>query len=484
MPVTSAHAPLKDIFAANASKRFLLAAGAKPLSYGEFYQSAVNIGRQLQQRGIKPGDRLMIQAENSEKLLALFVACALTGAVACPLDPLLPASRAAAFRSRVAPALRIDEQMLDALHAAAAQPGAAFAPVPDDADFLVVFSSGSTGEPKGIVHSLRSMMDSADSFAALSGLNADSVVYHHFPMFYMAGIFNQFFCPLAAGGSIVIGPRFSKLQMLHFWDLPMQTGVNCLTLTPTMALLLAQLYRNDARLQEHMSRYQAVVSTGGPLYRSVAEQFLEKFGVPLRGCYGVTEAGGSITFQSWEDALAVQSMGAAAPGTEIRAGSEAAPAEVLIRTPFMAKGYLVKGELAGIGDAEGFFHSGDLGFMRDGLLYFSGREHDLIKKGGEFVSTQQIEDLGLRNKGVTDVAAVGVPDEFWGARLVLFYVPGQGAAEPEILAEFDRLFVDGLRAIERPDKIIAVPWMPKTSIGKIVKHELVEKYTLVNGAAA
>ena len=205
MPVTSAQALLKDLFAADPSKRFLLAAGAKPVSYGEFYQSAVNIGRQLQQRGIKPGSRLMIQAENSEKLLALYVACALTGAVACPLDPLLPAGRAAAFQSRFAPALQIDDPLLDALSATAAAPGAVFPEVPDDADFLVVFSSGSTGEPKGIVHSLRSMMDSAASFAELSGLNADSVVYHHFPMFYMAGIF-----VLLLGSALLLAGLFAE----------------------------------------------------------------------------------------------------------------------------------------------------------------------------------------------------------------------------------------------------------------------------------
>jgi acyl-coenzyme A synthetase/AMP-(fatty) acid ligase len=67
---------------------------------------------------------------------------------------------------------------------------------------------------------------------------------------------------------------------------------------------------------------------------------------------------------------------------------------------------------------------------------------------------------------------------------VMFYVPAANASEPEALAEFDRLFADGLRPIERPDKIIPVPWMPKSSIGKILKRELVEKYTLTSTAAA
>jgi fatty-acyl-CoA synthase len=347
-----------------------------------------------------------------------------------------------------------------------------------DDDYLVIFSSGSTGEPKGIVHTLASISDSAASFSRLAEMNADTVVYHHFPMFYMAGIFNQFFCALLAGGSIVVGPVFSKVQMLRFWELPLRHGVNCLTLTPTMALSLCQLFRRDGDVLEHLSKYQAVVATGGPLYRSIAERFLAVFKVPLRTCYGVTEIGGTITFQSWEDALAFQSMGSAAPETLIKAGDPAAPAEIVVKTPFMAKGYLIKGQLTDLRDADGFFHTGDLGYLENGLLYFAGREHDLVKKGGEFVSAQLIEDLGLRNSQVTDVAAVGVPDEFWGAKVVLFYVPNGNVNEPEVLAEFEKLFADGLRSIERPDKIIPVPWMPKTSIGKIIKRELVAKYTL------
>ena len=482
--MTNARAWLESTFERNASQRFLIAADGTETTYAQLLDQSRGIARNLIARGLKPGNRLMIQVENSGHLLALYLGCALSGMVACPVDPQLPPRRAATLKTRMAPALLIDDGELAKLLAAPAQPDAVLPELSDDADFLIVYSSGSTGEPKGIVHSLRSMTESALSFAALSGLNADSVVYHHFPMFYMAGIFNQFFCPLVAGGAIVIGPRFSKLQMLRFWEVPMRLGVNCLTLTPTMALSLAQLYRRDGQLLDHLSKYQAVVATGGPLYRSIAERFFDPFKVPLRGCYGVTEVGGSITFQSWEDALAFESTGSFDPGIEVIGGSQDKPAEVLVKTPFMAVAYLINGERTQVCDDKGYFHTGDLGYVSDGLLYFVGREHDLIKKGGEFVSTQLVEDLALRNAQVTDVAVVGAEDEYWGARLVLFYVPAANAAEPEVLAEFDRLFADGLRPIERPDKIIPVPWMPKSSIGKILKRELVEKYTLTSRAAA
>ena len=169
-------------------------------------------------------------------------------------------------------------------------------------------------------------------------------------------------------------------------------------------------------------------------------------------------------------------MGSPAPETLIRAGANGEPREILVKTPFMAKGYLVNGQIINPFDADGFFPTGDLGELKDGLLFYHGREHDLIKKGGEFVSTALIEDLALRNRHVAEVAAVGIPDEFWGARVVLFYLPQAEADEESATAAFSRLFSEGLREIERPDKLIPVPWMPKTSIGKILKRELLEKY--------
>jgi acyl-CoA synthetase (AMP-forming)/AMP-acid ligase II len=310
-------------------------------------------------------------------------------------------------------------------------------------------------------------------------VGADTVVYHHFPMFYMAGIFNMFFTPMCGGATIVLGPRFSKSTMLRFWELPQKHNVNCLTLTPTMAHSLCQLYRRDDKLLAHVGKYQSIVGTGSVLYQSIAQRFLATFRVPLRTCYGVTEVGGTITYQAWEDALAFQSMGGWAKSTEIVAGQEGAPKEILVKTPYMAKSYLIKGQYQKVGDAEGYFHCGDLGYIKEGTLYFTGREHDLVKKGGEFVSTQMLEDLALKNPHVQEVAAVGVPDEFWGASVVLFYVPQRDDAnEAEILPVFDKLFADGLRDIERPDKIVPVPWMPKTSIGKVVKRELLDKYSV------
>lgn len=475
MPRTLALDVLARVFEEHADRNLLVVPGAAPTTYRAFWRKAEGIARRLRVRGLGPQERLLLQLQNSEHVLALYLACAIGGFVACPVDPTLPKAQLAAARALLQPSMTLADADVPGL-LEPIQGGPDLGVGEPDEDFLVVFSSGSTGEPKGIVHTLRSFVESARSFARLSGLSPSSAVYHHFPMFYMAGVFNLLFCPMVAGATIVVGPRFSKLSMLRFWDLPIEHGVNRLTLTPTMALSLCHLYRRDDRLHDHLAKYEAIVSTGSALYASVAQRFQQTFKVPLRSCYGVTEVGGSITLQAWEDAIAFESLGTWAPGVEIRAGTEGTPSEILVRTPFMAKAYLTKGDVVRPVDANGFFKTGDVGFVKEGRLFFSGREHDLVKKGGEFVSTQLIEDAALSNKLVTDAAAVSVPDEFWGSRVVLFYVPARDATEEEIAAEFARIFSEGLREIERPDKVIPVPWMPKTSVGKTKKRELVEKY--------
>lgn len=456
----------------------LIAADGHTTSLGGFFSVAANMARRMAESGVAPGDRVMVQVENSDRLLAFYLACALSRVAACPLDPAMPASRVAALKPTVTPTLFVDGAMLAALDEPAATDTAL--PGPDDAaDWLIIFSSGTTGEPKGIVHTQGSLLSSAQSFATLSELGPESVIYHHFPMFYMAGIFNMFLCPLVAGARIVVGQKFSQLQMLSFWELPIRHGVNHLTLTPTMALSLCQLHRRDDRLQDHLSRYQTIISTSSTLHKSVAERFLHTFGVPLRTCYGVTEVGGSITVQSWAEGLAFESCGPFAAEVQVRAGdSESAPAEILVRTPFMMRGYLTKAGVTTPFDADGYFHTGDIGYVSGGRLFVTGRDNDLVKKGGEFVSLGLIENLALSLPQVAEASVVAVPDDYWGNKIVLFYVPAAGIGIDETEDAAKTVFAATLRKIEIPDKIVAVPWFPKTSIGKTVKRDLIARYTL------
>ena len=97
---------------------------------------------------------------------------------------------------------------------------------------------------------------------------------------------------------IVLGKRFSREQMLKFWDIPMKNGVNNLTLTPTMAISLVKIYRHDNSIMKYIQSIDSIISTGSYLHKSIFDEFKMKFSVPLQTCYGVTEVGGTITFMS------------------------------------------------------------------------------------------------------------------------------------------------------------------------------------------
>lgn len=479
MADTQGFAYLQDCFQRNASRTLFTLADGGTITYADAWQRAQAFAARLAELGVQPNDRVLIRLENSENFLLLYLACAIGGFVACPIDPALPDSRIAAIKKQVEP-----RYVCEAANQAewTAAPGANVQlkrPTESEPDFLIILSSGTTGTPKGIVHTVQSIVESARSFAALAEHDTETVVYHHFPMFYMAGVFNLFFCPAVSGSRIVVGPRFSGAQMIKFWDAPRKHGVNHLTLTPTMALSLIQLYRTDAALLEHLERYEGIISTGSALYPGVAERFHQTFGVPLRSCYGVTEVGGSITLQTWEDAVAREAVGSYRPEVRLVAGDgPGAPAELRIKTPFMMRGYLVDGKIVSGTDSEGYFHSGDLGYLANGRLYLTGREHDLIKKGGEFVPLLMIEDIALRQPGILDAAAVAVPDDFWGNKIVLFYVPRPDHELEDIELKLGADFGAQLRKIEHPDKLIPVPRMPKTSIGKTIKRDLVKRYTI------
>ena len=234
---------LENIFHKYKNNDFLIKEDGSVTSYFEFWIEAKEIAIKLLSIGLKEGDFLLLKIENSEDYLQLYIACMQTGIIACPIDPDLPSERYDAILNEIRPTYVIDN--IQKIYDIEINDTLANVSVNNDENrnCVMLFTSGTTGKPKGIMHSVMSLITSAESFAQLSGINTKTIVYHHFPMFYMAGIFNMFLCPMVSGGKVVLGKRFSAEQMLSFWDIPMKYGVNNLTLTPTMAISLARRKR-------------------------------------------------------------------------------------------------------------------------------------------------------------------------------------------------------------------------------------------------
>lgn len=300
---------------------------------------------------------------------------------------------------------------------------------------LTFETSGTTGEPKGITHTLDAMEANAKAFNEAAGLGCHTRMYHCLPKAHMAGFLNTMLCPTVAGGTVVFGPTFSAQTAGSFWVEQYNAKTNTVWITPTIAAMLLRMER--FLVSTYGERLDHVFCGTAPLPLTIRQKWLDRFGIPLQESYGTSEHM-LVSVQSKEDALTEHNVGRPIPGitVEIRDNSE----------------IFVNGTA-----------TGDQGELQDGKLTITGRLKDLIIRGGVNVSPVRIEEVV--RQCCRDAAVVGEPDEFWGERIVVFAERG------------DRDMIDDhchihLPKSHWPDRIEIVDKLPRNEMGKVLKGEL------------
>ncbi len=464
---------LETRFRDSADDILLHALDGRRFSYGQYWANARAIAETWRKAGVPRGAAIAFLLPNGPSVLACYLACAIGGHVACPIIPSHGRGVVEAMLRLIAPALVVrDAPPLDP-DLAAPRPADLSCAMASDERFMVLLTSGTTGRPKGICHSLQAMLDSARAFAALSAMDRATRLYHVLPMGYMAGLLNTMLAPLAVGGTIIEGPAFSAARAMDFWPRPVETEANFLTLVPSAAAALAQLSRDREAARGAVSGLAQIQCTAGQLQSATRRRFLEAFGRPLQDCYGLTELGGPLTTQSPAEALTEEHVGRPVAGLETRLvpGALGDP-ELWIRSPFAMEGYLTEDGLVSPFDAEGFMATGDLARIEDGKIHITGRSKDSIVRGGVNVAPVLIENRLGECTEIQDVAVVGLPDAFWGEIVVACVIPAP-SADPEAVTR--KLFAHCGRTLDpslRPDRIVALDSFPRAGTGKVQKHAL------------
>jgi long-chain acyl-CoA synthetase len=297
-------------------------------------------------------------------------------------------------------------------------------------------TSGTTDEPKRIEHTLEAMMANAKAFNAAVGINRHTRMYHCLPKAHMAGFLNTILCPTLAGGTVAFGPMFSAQTAGSFWVDFLDSGANAVWITPTIAAMLLKLNRSNSRWIEGLEN---VFCGTAPLPFKVRTEWLETFHVPLQESYGTSEHM-LVSVQGDEDALTEHNVGRVIPGVTVEIGDNS---EIIVN---------------GTG-------TGDQGDIKDGKLTITGRIKDLIIRGGFNVSAMMVEEAARGVPGVTDAAAIGQPDEFWGEKIVVF---AEGGGMGAVMAHCQK----ALPKSHWPDRIEIVDKLPRNEMGKVKKGEL------------
>lgn len=352
----------------------------------------------------------------------------------------------------------------------------------NDSDFLCIPSSGtSTGEPKAILHTSKSLLNSSKSFGELVEYNNKTVVYHCMPTFYMGGIVNTFLSCIFTNSKIAIGPTANITNLDQFWILTKKLGVNSLHLTPSIFLAICIMHKPNHALTDHLLGYQSIISTGSYLYPDIRDRFLKIFKRRIQTCWGVTELGGPLSFEKIDDILFEDdnnhSVGRVSGKIKIKIQKNK---NISIKSPFIMKGYVKNnGILEKPKLFKGYYNTGDLGVYKNKILSYFGRNKEIIKIGGELVSLTDIENIVLKSGIVKECASVGIPNLYSGEDLILFVVLKKKKINIQI-EKIRKYLMKELKIIELPKKIIPVIEMPKTKNGKIIKNELIRKYSIKN----
>lgn len=459
----------EEVFIKNWSNSLLVDNG-KTYSYSNFYSLSNDLADYLIERGCKRGDVVGIILPNGLHFLVSYLACIMKGFVFLPINPDLKEQESDYIKSLSKPVFIIDNEDIFERLSLDSVIEPRFDTLNSEIS-AIFFTSGTTGNPKGVCHSIELMVSNVLAFNQNTGLNQKLRFYHILPMSYMAGFLNSFLSPLMAGGLIVLGPKFNPLNATSFWELPKRWDVNTLWLTPTIASFLTRVNRGEENALWTKDNLRRVFCGTAPLTLNTRNNFENAFGVTLLESYGMSEIL-LVAVQSSNLAKEKNSVGTLLKGIEIIGSSKSITDELLVKTPYMFKKYLLDEE-----HDQGeqlIMKTGDSGELKEDCLFITGRLKDIIIKGGINISPIFLENKISEVDGVQEVSVVGFPHDFWGEVPYAFIV----AEENKDKKNIEKILIDQLRGnIDQssvPEKYIWLNELPKSSNGKVLKNKLIE----------
>jgi acyl-CoA synthetase (AMP-forming)/AMP-acid ligase II len=341
---------------------------------------------------------------------------------------------------------------------------------------VLLYTTGTTGTPKGVMLTHDNLCFGGRTSANLRGMTPEDVIYGVLPVTHVFGLASVVTAATYAGAHVRFEPRFSAAALYA----ALTDGVTLLSAVPQMHALLMQYTKEQGydRLPSETLRY---VSSGAapldPTWKRKAEAF---YGVALQNGYGMTETTAGVAATGNPIGDPDTSVGPALPGVEIaidetvEGGGDGA-GEVLTRGLHIMKGYYRNPEeTARVLDADGWMHTGDLGCIDgNGHLHILGRSKELIIHGGFNVYPPEVEAALNDHPGVIQSAVIGRQKNGDEQVLAFCQVPEGSDLTPEVLREF---VAERLAGYKRPSHIVLATTLPAAPTGKLLKHKLIEAF--------
>ncbi len=464
------------------------------LGYGQLDGAAARAAGLLEARGVQAGERVGMQLPNVPYFPIVYYGALRLGAVVVPMNPLLKGTEVAYHLGDAGAAVMLgwhdfEEHAVAGSKQAGAEcilvrPGefddllGGAEPMPEVVDrgdgdpAVIIYTSGTTGTPKGATLTHANLRAGAEVALDLVDAGPESVTVATLPLFHVFGMNSIMNTTLHGRGLMTLVPRFDPTKVLEVIERDRATtfaGV------PTM---YSALLHSPDRTHYDVSSLDLCVSGGSAMPVEVLRGFDEAFGAKVLEGYGLSETTGMASFNQRDRERKPGSIGVPVGGTEMKVvddqDNEVAQGErgeIVMRGPFVMKGYWNRDDATDEVMGGGWFHTGDIATVdEDGYFFIVDRKKDLIIRGGYNVYPREIEEVLYAHPAVREAAVVGVPHQSLGEEVGAAVVLKEGErATPDELRDFAKA---KLAAYKYPRVIWLLDELPKGPTGKILKREI------------
>lgn len=468
--------------------------------FADLEQHSAQLAGFLTGLGIVPGDRISVQVAKSPQALCLYLACLRAGFVFHPLNTGYKTQELNYFLSNAAPAAVVCDEgdvsqmttlcrehgiahlfTLNAdgsgsLSELSANSNAEFSVIDRAADDMacLLYSSGTTGVPKGIMVSHGNLLSNGQSLVAAWGFSESDVLLHALPIFHVHGLFVALSCVFLSGASMQWLANFDSAAVVA--RLPLST---CMMGVPTYYVRLLKEATLNKALCRHMRLF---ISGSAPLLSETFNEFESRTGHRILERYGMSETGMN-TSNPLNGLRKPGTVGPPLPGVEVRVTDDAncelpqgSIGNLQIRGANVFSGYWrLPEKTAEDFTSDGFFNTGDKGLIDDdGYIAIVGRAKDMVITGGLNVYPKEVELVIDTLTGVQESAVIGVPHTDFGEAVVAVIVPTPKATIDE--AALMTALKEQLSGFKVPKRIVSLPALPRNTMGKVQKNILREQF--------
>jgi long-chain acyl-CoA synthetase len=468
----------------------------------EIHQAARRLANALRKLGIRRRDRVIIQLPNCSEIFQCFGAVWRIGATVVPVNHLIGQDEstyiykdcgAATLISGLEflPRIQACREMVPAvknvilIEADVPKGYLSLGRLMDESSELLetvktddnemaalVYTAGTTGRPKGVMHSHYSLYANAKMTIDTLTLPKEFVGVFVMPLCHIYGITAMIAGAVAGRGKGIVLRSFDVEQIFEAIE---RHRANLFTGVPTMYVLM--LFNQETKKYD-LSSMQRWISAGAPLALETWKGFKKTFGFEIIEAWGLTESGGAGSSNPFDGPIKVGSIGKPIKGAEMKVVSDngkevprGSEGEIVIRSPGLMKGYWNQPTQTAEVLRNGWLYTGDIGYVdEDGYFFITERKKDIIIKAGENISPREIEEVLFTHPKVFEAAVVGTKDDVYGENIKAFVVlkPGEQATAEEIIKHCRAR----LKTFKTPKEVEFVDALPKNLLGKVLRKEL------------